>query len=206
MLAGLNPLARRIPRWLVYLVGFLPAGMLVWGVFSYSLGADPVGKLEHETGIWALRFLIAALSVTPLLHLFRLNLCKFRRAFGLLGFYYVMLHLAVWLWLDHWFNWGAIWAEILKRPYITIGMVAAIILVPLAVTSNDMAVRQMRTEAWRRLHWWAYPATALGAVHFLLVVKAWPPEPLIYTAIITVLLGWRAFRTYGKTRAEPVAS
>ena len=191
MLASLNPYVRRVPRWLVYLAGFVPAILLVRGIFANTLGIDPLARLEHETGIWALRFLIAALVITPLLRLTRLNLIKFRRALGLLGFYYTMMHLMIWVWLDHQFNWPALWAEILKRPYITIGMAAALILVPLAVTSNDLAVRKMRGELWRRLHWWAYVATALGAIHFLLVVKAWPPEPIIYALIVAILLGWR---------------
>lgn len=194
MLAALNPYLRHVPRWLVYLAGFVPAALLVRGVFANTLGIDPLARLEHETGIWALRFLIAALMVTPILRLFRLNLVKFRRALGLLGFYYAMMHLSIWVWLDHQFNWPTLWAEIIKRPYITIGMLAALILVPLAVTSNDLAVRKMRAEAWRRLHWWAYLATALGAIHFLLVVKAWPPEPIIYALIVAVLLGWRVVR------------
>lgn len=194
MLAFLNPHVRRVPRWLVYAAGFIPAALLVRGVFANTLGVDPLARLEHETGIWALRFLIAALCVTPLLRLARLNLVKFRRALGLLGFYYALMHLAVWVWLDHHFAWGALWAEIVKRPYITIGMTAALVLVPLAVTSNDMAVRRLRAATWRRIHWWAYPATALGAVHFLLVVKAWPPEPIVYAGIVALLLGWRAVR------------
>lgn len=204
MLSFLNPAVRLIPRWLVYAVGFVPAALLGWGIYANTLGFDPLARLEHETGIWALRFLIAALCVTPLMRLVRLNLVRFRRALGLLGFYYAMMHLAVWVWLDHWFNWGAIWAEILKRPYITIGMVAAVILVPLAASSNDLAVRRLRAEAWRRLHWWAYPATALGAIHFLLVVKAWPPEPLIYCGIVAVLLAWRALPSR-RARKRPMA-
>lgn len=199
---ALNPILRRIPVWAVYVAGFVPAALLVWGVFANTLGADPLAKLEHETGIWALRFLIAALVVTPCLKLLRLNLVRFRRALGLLGFYYACLHLAVWVWLDHWFNWGAIWAEIIKRPYITVGMVAFVILLPLAVTSNNYAVRRLRAETWKRLHWWAYPATALGALHFLLVVKAWPPEPLIYLGIVTALLGWRAVQTRPRDRQQ----
>ena len=203
MLQFANPYVRRVPTLLVYLIGFVPAALLVYGIFYNTLGADPLAKLEHETGIWALRFLIAALVVTPLLRLTRLNLIKFRRTLGLLGFYYAMLHLAVWVWLDHWFNWYALGAEILKRPFITIGMLAFLILVPLAVTSNNYAVRKMRAETWRRLHWWAYAATALGAIHFLLVVKAWPPEPIIYAGIVAILLIWRVLKN-PKKKAQPV--
>jgi len=124
MLQGLTAYARLLPVWLVYLVGFIP-GVWVWyAAFNNKLGADPLAVLEHETGIWALRFLIAALAITPLLRMTRLNLIKFRRALGLLAFYYAAMHLAAWVWLDRGFDLAAIWAEIVKRPYITIGMAA----------------------------------------------------------------------------------
>jgi len=193
MLQFLSPFVRRVPVWLVYVVGFLP-GIWVWyAAFNNKLGADPLAALEHETGIWALRFLIAALFVTPLLRLLRLNLIKFRRALGLLGFYYALMHLTAWVWLDRGFLWSAIWTEIVKRPYITIGMAAFVILIPLAVTSNNLAVKRIQTAMWKRIHWWAYPATLLGAVHYLLVVKRWPPEPMIYLGIVLALLLWRAW-------------
>ena len=194
MLQWLNAPLRKIPVWLVYGVGLIPGVYVHWAGFNNRLGADPLAVIEHETGIWALRFMIAALFVSPLLRLLRLNLIKFRRSLGLLGFYYAAMHLAAWVWLDRGFSWSAIWTEILKRPYITVGMVAFVILVPLAVTSNDWAVRRLATATWRRIHWWAYIATALGAIHFLLVVKAWPPEPLIYCAIVAVLLLWRVWK------------
>lgn len=193
MLQSLTPYARRIPVWLVYLVGFLP-GIWVWyAAFNNKLGADPLAVLEHETGIWALRYLIAALAITPLLRLTRLNLIKFRRAFGLLAFYFVIMHLVAWVWLDRGLDWSAMWTEIVKRPYITIGMAAFVMLVPLALTSNTFAIHRLSALAWRRIHWWAYPATLLGAVHFILVVKRWPPEPMIYLGIVTLLLAWRAW-------------
>ena len=192
MLQVLNAPVRKIPVWLVYGVGLVPGFWVYWAGFNNRLGADPLAVIEHETGIWALRFLIAALVVTPLLRLTRLNLIKFRRALGLLGFYYAVMHLAAWVWLDQGFAWGAMWTEIVKRPYITIGMAAFVILVPLAATSNNAAVRRLSAASWKRIHWWGYPATLLGAVHFLLVVKAWPPEPLIYLGIVVLLLAWRA--------------
>ena len=194
MITTLNKTFRRVPVWLVYVIGFLPAALTLHAAINNRLGADPLAALEHESGIWALRFLIGALAITPLLRILRINLMKFRRALGLLGFYYVTMHLFVWIWLDHWFAWGRMGAEILKRPFITIGMLAFVILVPLAVTSNNLSVRRLGGDIWRRVHWWAYVATALGAVHFLLVVKRWPPEPLIYTAIVAGLLAWRAVR------------
>ena len=205
MFQFLSPFLRRIPVWLVYVVGFIPGVWVWWAAFNNKLGADPLAVLEHETGIWALRFLIAALAVTPLLKLLRLNLVRFRRAFGLLGFYYAAMHLVAWVWLDRGFIWAEIWKEIVKRPYITVGMLAFLILVPLAVTSNDLSVRKMRADLWRRIHKWAYAATALGAVHFLLVVKAWPPEPIIYTLIVLVLLVWRIWERRSKMGSAQAA-
>lgn len=208
----LNPLLRKVPVWLVYLAGSIPALIMAYGVAQLyagkpyaGLGADPLASLEHQTGIWALRFLIAALVVTPLMRITRISLIRFRRAIGLLGFYYAVAHLSVWVWLDHQFAWGALWQEIVKRPYITIGMLAFVILVPLAVTSNNLAVRRLQAATWKRIHWWAYVATALGAVHFVLVVKAWPPEPLIYAGIVAVLLGWRVMRPMKKRRRAVAA-
>lgn len=203
MLQNLSPLVRRVPIWMIYVLGLAP-GVWVWyAAFNNKLGADPLAALEHETGIWALRFLIAALAVTPLLRLLRLNLIKFRRAFGLLGFYYALMHLVAWVWLDRGFLWSAIWTEIVKRPYITIGMAAFAVLVPLAVTSNNWAVRRLQTATWKRIHWWAYPATLLGAVHFLLVVKRWPPEPMIYLGIVVALLAWRLWKPMKMRMAKP---
>ena len=210
MLQGLNQYVRRVPVWTVYAAGSIPALILAYGIYlafsglPHHLGPDPLATLEHQTGIWALRFLIATLTVTPLLRIFRLSLMKYRRALGLLGFYYVMFHLGVWVWLDHWFDWRAIWAEILRRPYITVGMLAFTILVPLAVTSNDYSVRHLRAEVWRRIHWWAYPATALGAIHFLLVVKEWPPEPIIYCLLVAILLGWRVVKAVRQRQSRPL--
>lgn len=205
MLQSLNAPLRKIPVWLVYVVGLAPGVWVYWAGFNNRLGADPLAVIEHETGIWALRFLIAALAVTPLLRLTRLNLIKFRRAFGLIGFYFAAMHLAAWVWLDQGFSWSAMWTEIVKRPFITIGMLSFVILVPLAVTSNNLSIRRLSAVMWKRVHWWAYPATLLGAVHFLLVVKAWPPEPLIYLGIVVGLLGWRVWqnrpRMQGAARA-----
>ena len=116
---------------------------------------------------------------------------RYRRATGLLAFYYAALHLTVYVVLDQGLDLAAIWADIVKRPYITIGMAAFLILVPLAVTSNNAMVRRLGGRAWQRLHRWVYLAAALAAVHFVMVVKAWPLEPLVYAGIVTVLLGYR---------------
>lgn len=185
----------QVPKFLVYLVGFIPAVWLFYAGITDQLGADPMRYLEQGLGLWALRFLIATLAVTPLRQLFNINLLRYRRALGLLAFYYAALHLITYLVLDQGLDLAAIVADIVKRPYITIGMATFVILVPLAVTSNNAAIRRMGGQAWAKLHRLVYLA-AIGAVlHFLLVVKSWPPEPLVYAAIVAVLLGYRLARS-----------
>ncbi|PVE25315.1 protein-methionine-sulfoxide reductase heme-binding subunit MsrQ [Microvirga sp. KLBC 81] len=192
----------QVPRILVYIVGFIPAVWLFYAGIADQLGADPMRYLEQALGLWAFRFLIATLVVTPLRQLFSINLLRYRRALGLLAFYYALLHLVTYLVLDQGLDFAAIWADIVKRPYITIGMATFVILVPLALTSNNAAIRRMGGQAWARLHRLVYPAAIGAALHFILVVKSWPPEPLIYAAIVAVLLGYRFVRSLGR-RGEP---
>jgi sulfoxide reductase heme-binding subunit YedZ len=184
----------RIPLWIVYAVGFVPAIWTFYLGFTDQLGADPLRTLERTLGEWALRFLIAALFVTPLRRIAGVNLLRYRRQLGLLGFYYALLHLSTYLVLDQGLDASAIVADILKRPYITIGMAAFALLVPLAVTSNNASIRKLGARAWGKLHRLAYVATALGALHFLMLVKAWPIEPMVYLGIVAALLGWRAWK------------
>lgn len=192
----------QVPRILVYIVGFVPAAWLFYAGITDQLGADPMRYLEQALGLWAFRFLIATLAVTPLRQLFSINLLRYRRALGLLAFYYACLHLITYTVLDQGLDFAAIWADIVKRPYITIGMATFIILVPLALTSNNAAIRRMGGQAWARLHRIVYPAAIGAALHFILVVKSWPPEPLVYATIVAVLLGYRLVRSLGR-RAEP---
>lgn len=183
-------LLKRIPIWLVYVVGFLPAA---WGFYAGAtgrLGADPVKGFEHLLGLWALRLLILTLLITPVRDLTGVNLLRFRRAVGLLAFYYVCMHLSAYLILDQALNLPVIIADIIKRPFITIGMASFIILVPLALTSNTWSIRRMGRN-WVRLHKLVYLAIAGGAIHFLMSVKSWPAQPVIYAAIIALLLMWR---------------
>jgi methionine sulfoxide reductase heme-binding subunit len=186
ILLGADPVRRAI-----YIFGMLPAVWYFHLGISDQLGADPQNTLERALGLWALRFLILALAITPLRRLGGPNLIRYRRAVGLLGFYYAALHLSVYLLLDQGLDFAAIWADIVKRPYITVGMLAFTILVPLAVTSNTAMIRRLGGGAWQRLHRLVYVATAAAAVHFVMLVKAWPPEPLIYAGIVALLLLFR---------------
>lgn len=200
---AVNSIVHRIPRWLVYVAGLVPAvAYFFLGVLD-QLGTDPLKVLERELGEWALRWIIAALSVTPLRQLTGVNLLRYRRAVGLLAFYYAALHLTTYLVLDQGLNWAAIWGDILKRPYITIGMASFLLLVPLAITSNNLSIRRLGGQAWARLHKLAYPAAAGAALHYVLLVKSWPVEPLVYAAIVVALLLFRLFRLLWTTRRGP---
>ena len=180
------------PRWPLYAAGAVPGVWIFWLALNDRLGADPVKELEHALGLWALRFLIAALAVTPIRRFSGLSLIRFRRALGLLAFFYAFAHLLSYLIFDQGLDAHAIAKDIVKRPYITIGMFAFAILVPLAVTSNAAAIKRMGAAAWQKLHRWVYLATAAAAVHFVMVVKSWPAEPLVYAAIVAFLLLIRA--------------
>lgn len=164
-----------------------------------GLGADPMRALERTLGLWALRFLIAGLAVTPLLRITGVNLLAWRRAFGLLAFAYACLHLLVYVVLDQGLDLNAILRDILKRTYITVGMAAFVILIPLAITSNDTLIKRMGAAAWRRLHMLVYLAVPAAAIHFILSVKQWPPEPTIYLVLVSGLLLWRL--ADGRSRA-----
>ena len=188
---GINRVTRHVPAGAIYIVCAVPAVALLFGAFWGRLGVDPIRTLEHELGHWGLRLMIAALCVSPLRRWAGINLIKFRRALGLMAFFYVLLHLLVWLVLDMGLRLDLIWKDILKRPYITIGMFAFTLMLPLAVTSNNQSVKRMGAAAWKQLQKLVYPAALAAGVHFILVVKAWPPEPMVYLAIIVTLLGLR---------------
>ena len=183
---------RRVPTWSVYLACMVPAALLTAAAFTNRLGPDPGGALVKELGEWSLRLLILGLAISPLRALTGLNLVRFRRVVGLAAFTTVALHLVGYVGLYSQFDLIRILRDILRRPYITIGMAAFAILVPLAVTSTTAMIRRMGPKAWNRLHRLVYAAAILGAVHFVMLVKAWPPEPLIYLAIVLALVGWRA--------------
>ena len=185
-----NTLARRVPTWVVYGLGLLPLGWLVWGAVTDGLGADPVKAIEHALGERGLQFLLASLAISPLRRV-GLNLLRFRRALGLLAFLYVALHLTAWVWLDMGLRWTEMAADLTKRPYIIIGMVGFLVMVPLAATSWNGAIRRMGAAAWGRLHKLAYVAILAGVLHLALLVKVWTVETLIYAALALGLLAIR---------------
>ncbi|KIN63233.1 Sulfoxide reductase heme-binding subunit YedZ [Sulfitobacter noctilucicola] len=189
MIDRINAAARRVPTWVVYLILLLPAPYTFYLALSGGLGPDPVKPLEHKYGEIALQLLIAGLCVSPLRQYTHINLIKFRRTLGVLAFTYVALHLLVWALLDVQ-TIGRVIEDIIKRPYITIGMAGFVLLLPLALTSNNWSVRRLGPR-WRKLHKLTYIAVVLGGVHFIWLVKGIQLEPLIYMAVILALLALR---------------
>lgn len=184
---------RRVPSWVLYVVAILWAGWLFFLGATGGLGVEPIEALEHRYGELALQLLVAGLAVTPLRQWTGLNLMPFRRAIGVVTFGFVLAHLLVWAVLDVQ-RLSLIWADIVERPYVTIGMAGFLLLIPLALTSNDRAVRRLGGARWRKLHRLVYPAAVLGAVHYVWLAKGFQIEPLIYLGMILGLLGLRIRR------------
>ena len=185
----LNTLLRRIPVWAVYVAVMLPAPWLLYLGATGGLGVEPIRELERELGGIALKLLVAGLAITPLRRHLGINLIRFRRAIGLLAFFYVAMHLLVWLVLDVQIV-SQIWGDILKRPFVTIGMAGFVLMIPLAVTSNNWSVRRLGPK-WRSLHRLVYGVALLGGLHYNILVKGFQIEPLIY---LTAILGLLALR------------
>lgn len=196
----INSGARKLPSWTLYAAGGALPLWLLWQGVSGGLGVDPVKVIERTLGLWALKLIVAGLCVTPLRRLAGINLLKFRRALGLLAFFYALLHLLTWLVLDMGLLWAQALGDIVKRPYVTMGMAALVLLVPLALTSNTWSIRRLGAARWQRLHRLTYPAALLGAIHYLWLVKAWPLEPILYLLAVAALLGLRAIPRPTPTR------
>lgn len=179
--------------WALYGFGLLPAGYAFYLGATGQLPGNPVKEFEHLLGLWALRFLVATLSISPIRDLFGINWLRYRRALGLLAFYYVLMHFLAYMLLDQRLNLGAILADIARRPFITIGMAALAMLIPLALTSNAWSIRRLGTR-WNTLHRLAYVIAAAGAVHFSMSVKVIGAEQLLYLGLVAVLLVWRLVR------------
>jgi len=162
---------------------------------SSALGANPIEFMIRYLGDWALRFLLIALAVTPLRLVTGWNIvARLRRMLGLFAFFYVCVHVMTYVGVDHTFDWVTIWADIVKRTYITVGMVALLMLTPLAITSTDKMIRRLGGARWRKLHMLVYPAAIAGVIHYFLMIKAGFQLPLIHAVILTVLFGIRLYK------------
>ena len=184
MLDAVNRVARKLPTWLLYIVGFAVAA---WTIYSAILTPDPAKVLERDLGSLGLQVLIASLCITPLRWV-GLNLMKFRRAVGLIGSMFVALHFLTWSVLDLGLRWSVILTDLTKRPYIIIGFVAFLALIPLALTSNNAAIKRLGALRWKKLHLLAYPAILAGAVHFVMIGKVYTLESALYLAAVVGLL------------------
>ncbi|MBL8667891.1 MAG: protein-methionine-sulfoxide reductase heme-binding subunit MsrQ [Rhodospirillales bacterium] len=195
-------MVRYVAKPVVFALCLLPLAWLAWAAATGGLGVNPIEAVNRFLGDWALRFLLISLAVSPLREITGYAvLIRFRRMLGLFAFTYVALHLSSWIGLDQFFSWPHIWKDIVKRPFITVGMAAFLMLVPLAATSTAKMIKRLGARRWKRLHQLVYPAAALGSLHYFMMVKADIREPLIYAAILTVLLGWRL-----ATRWRPAVS
>ena len=176
-----------------FLLCLLPFAFLVVGAINDGLGVNPVETLTHETGQWALKFLLITLFITPLRRLTKAHwLIKIRRMLGLYAFFYAVLHFIIYIWLDQFFEWLEILADIPKRPFITIGFVSFLLLIPLAITSTNAMQRRLKKE-WLKLHKLVYVIPMLVIVHFLWSLKADYSEPMIYTFVFLALMIMRFF-------------
>lgn len=198
----INALSRRVPVNAVYLAGVFPFLWIVYLALTNGLGPDPVKEIELRLGELGLQFLVAGLVITPL-RWAGVNLIRFRRAIGLLAFFYVATHLMAWAILDMGLRWSEIAADLVKRWYIIIGMVGFAAMVPLAITSNNRSVRRLGAAAWNRLHRLTYVAALAGAIHYVVLVKAWPIEPLLYLGAVLALLAARLWHSQQKRRMQP---
>ena len=193
-------MSSRLFKGSLFIVFLMPLVVLLFGLFNEQLGANPIEVLTRDTGQWALRFLLISLSISPLRLLFGWHfLAPIRRMVGLYCFFYASVHMLLYIWLDQFFNLGDIIDDIIERPFITVGVISFLALIPLAVTSNDKMKKRLGSERWKKLHSLVYFIGMAGTLHFFMLVKKDITEPLIYIAILVILLGIRLFR-YGRRR------
>lgn len=176
----------------LFVVCLMPLALLVWRGFSNRLTANPIEFITHTTGWWTLTFLLITLAVTPLRRWLEMPwLLRLRRMLGLFAFFYASLHFLTWLVVDQFFDWEAILKDIAKRPYITVGFTAFMLLLPLAATSTNAMVRRLGAARWQALHRLVYLIAVLGVIHFWWLVKKDVREPVLFTVAVALLLGIR---------------
>jgi sulfoxide reductase heme-binding subunit YedZ len=184
-----------LSRWtkvVVFAVCLTPLTWLVWRAYHGNLTANPVEFIQHFTGDWTLRFLLITLSVTPLRKLLNIpDLIRFRRMLGLFAFFYACLHFLTYLGPDQSFDVAAIWKDVYKRPFITVGFAAFVLLIPLALTSTAGWIRRLGGRRWQMLHRLIYISAICGVIHYYWLVKSAVLRPLTYAAIVAALLLWR---------------
>jgi sulfoxide reductase heme-binding subunit YedZ len=187
----------------VLAAALVPLAFLIYRALTNDLGANPIETINRYTGDWVLRFLLITLAVTPLRRLTGWNgLLRYRRMLGLFAFFYACVHFLSWAWLDQYFVLADIVQDVAKRPYITVGFASFLMLIPLALTSTNAMIRRLGAKRWQQLHRLVYLIGIGGVVHFLWLVKSDIREPLVYGAVLALLLG---FRLWDRRRRMPDA-
>jgi len=190
----------------VFIMCLLPLAALINRALQGGLGANPVEFLQHATGLWTLRFLIFTLTITPLRKLLKLpELIRFRRMLGLFAFFYVCLHFLTYIGPDQSFDLAAMWKDVAKRRYITVGFLGFVLLIPLAITSTAGWIRRLGGKRWQMLHRSIYGAATCGVIHYYWLVKSDVRDPLFYGALVSILLLWRLGDWYLKKRRSAPA-
>ena len=196
----INGWIRRVPAWPLYFLLPIKGIYIFVLALNNQLGPDPLYELIRTFGETGLQLIILTLLISPIRRWTGVSLLKFRRAIGLVSFYYICFHMLAWIALDQGWNINNIIQEIIKRPFITVGMLGFLSMVPLAVTSNNYSVRKLGALVWNKIHRLVYLAGAAGVLHYLLVVKSWPREPIIYTLVVAVLLAIRLWWKINKKK------
>jgi len=200
-------LASRWAKVLVFALASWPLLFIVWRTIRGELTANPVEFYQHQTGDWTLRFLVFTLCITPFRKIFNLpELIRFRRMLGLFAFFYLCLHFLTYIGPDQSFSLSGMLQDVAKRPFVTVGFAAFLLLIPLAITSTAGWIRRLGGKRWQALHRSIYAAATLGVIHYYWLVKSDVRKPVFYGALVAILLGWRLWTWLSKKRAPaPVA-
>jgi sulfoxide reductase heme-binding subunit YedZ len=186
----------------LFLLCLTPELLLVRDWYKDALGPNPAENIIHTNGNWTIHFLLITLAITPLRKLLGMpSLIQFRRMLGLFAFFYGCLHLFSYLWFDQSFDWAAIWKDVYKRPFITVGFAAWVLMVPLALTSTTWSIRKLGGRRWQMLHRLIYVSALCGVIHFYWLVKSDVSRPLLYAGILAVLMLARGGIWVAKTRS-----
>ena len=193
----------KFSKWVIFINGAIPAALLGWDAYHHRLGANPQEFVLHTTGTLTLVFLVLSLAVTPLRKALGLPwMIQFRRMLGLFAFFHGFLHLLAYTWFDKAFNFGAITQDTVRRPFIFLGMLGFLVMVPLAVTSTNKMVKRIGGHRWNRLHKLAYLSAIAGVLHYYLLVKADITKPLWFGIVLALLLGYRVLNRYFPTGTQ----
>lgn len=193
----MNPKMFSLSKGILFIACLIPAGALFYNAFTDNLGANPIEEITLETGTWALRFLVLTLAITPLRKIIRWHiLIRFRRMLGLYVFFYACLHFLAFIWFDHFFDLDEMIKDVIKRPFITMGFIAYVLLIPLAVTSTNKMIKRLGGKRWQQLHRLIYIIPIFVVIHYLWKVKADTLSVTIYAVIFSILLLYRVWYRY----------